>query len=285
MTDDLMNAILAMNAYDFGSHAALDGAASTGLGSWTRTTYQDIESNDFGAVTYSNGSKYEIAYRGTTTVFGSNFFDGDLWNGWTIGGGTDEAADVNAAIAYYQNLLATVTANGGSSADITLTGHSLGGGLAGLVGTIYGVKGYLFDNMPFELAAANALTDSTPGSAYNPNLASFIYGSATPPANDESKLAAYATGGEPLSLLRWAGPQTLPVTNLNSGATSVLGTIQLHSMALDALLLYAHDNNLTGWSSIMPYWMPELWNDDVAAAAGVGKAGTAGTEAHQHSPR
>ena len=40
-------------------------------------------------------------------------------------------------------------------APITTTGHSLGGGLAGLVGSVYGKQAVLFDNMPFEFCASN----------------------------------------------------------------------------------------------------------------------------------
>ncbi|MDK4715913.1 hypothetical protein [Rhizobium sp. CNPSo 4039] len=267
MTDDLMNAILAMNAYDFGANKTLDGSQNMQVGNWTVENVAPSNDHNFSAVEYVNGSDYEISYRGTTDVLGSELLDGDLWNGWTIGGGSDEAADVNSAISFYQSVLQTVKDSGGTSANITLTGHSLGGGLSGLVGSIYGVKAYLFDNMPYEQAAANAYADSVPGSAQNPALAAFIYGNSAPTPIDESQLSAYATVGEALTILR--NFQNQPVTGLDSGAESVLNSVQLHSMALAAMLLYASDNNLTNWSAIAPYWMPELWNDDVASAAGV----------------
>ncbi|RWY72337.1 hypothetical protein EHI46_15450 [Rhizobium leguminosarum] len=270
MTDELMNAILAMNAYDFGANKALDGTQHTHIGDWTITTVASPNDHNFSAVAYVNGSDYEISYRGTTDVLGTDVFNGDFWNGWTIGAGSDEAADVQSAISFYQSVLQTVTTNGGTSADITLTGHSLGGGLTGLVGTIYGVKGYLFDNMPFELAAEAAYNETTPGSLYNPQLAAEIWGTSTPTPNDESKLSAYATVGEALTFLRNNGGQSLPVTGLDSGATDELSSVQLHSMALAAMLVYASDNNLTDWSIIAPYFIPQLWDDDVATAAGVG---------------
>ncbi|ANP90176.1 hypothetical protein [Rhizobium leguminosarum] len=274
MTDDLMNAILAMNAYDFGPNASLDGTTYTYIGNWKINSFADPNNNNFMAVSYWDGLSYEISYRGTTDILGTDILDGDFWNGWMIGGGSQDAADVNSAITFYQSILTKVTANGGTSADITLTGHSLGGGLTGLVGSIYGVKGYLFDNMPFELAAANAYADSV-GTAYNSDLAAFIYGTSTPTPNDESKLSAYATVGEALTFLRNTGGQSLPVTGLDSGATEELSSVQLHSMALETMLLYASDNNITDWSAIAPYFFPELWDDDVANAAGVGAYKTA----------
>lgn len=42
-----------------------------------------------------------------------------------------------------------------SPASVVLAGHLLGGGLAGLVGSIYDANAVLFDNMPFERAAEN----------------------------------------------------------------------------------------------------------------------------------
>lgn len=40
--------------------------------------------------------------------------------------------------------------------NIILTGHSRGGGLAGLVAELNGLEAVVFDNMPFELVASNA---------------------------------------------------------------------------------------------------------------------------------
>jgi putative lipase involved disintegration of autophagic bodies len=59
-------------------------------------------------------------------------------------------------------------------ANISLTGHSLGGGLAGLVGAVYLQEAVLFDNMPFELSAQN--TQFSP----IPDYVSTVYHNITP---------------------------------------------------------------------------------------------------------
>jgi hypothetical protein len=90
-----------------------------------------------------------IAYRGTDSILG-----GDLLYGWTLGGGLGSASQGKLAIDFYNAV------RGGSAFDahdntITLTGHSLGGGLAGFVGTLVGGHVVGFDHMPF-LAATYA---------------------------------------------------------------------------------------------------------------------------------
>lgn len=63
-------------------------------------------------------------------------------------------------------------------ADITTTGHSLGGLVAGLVGGVYGRDGILFDNMPFELATADTYSAASAQSAplLRPTIKTDIYG-------------------------------------------------------------------------------------------------------------
>lgn len=81
--------------------------------------------------------------------------------------------------------------------NIVVVGHSLGGGLAGFVGAIYGLSGALFDNMTFNSAASNAYSDSVGGDLFG--LKSVVHGSQTPYPNDLSGLSAYAVSGEILA--------------------------------------------------------------------------------------
>lgn len=46
-------------------------------------------------------------------------------------------------------------------ANVEFVGHSLGGGLAGMMASLYGKKAVVFDNMPFQLAALGAYEAST----------------------------------------------------------------------------------------------------------------------------
>ena len=89
----------------------------------------DIPSDSFFAATYFWGSNVVISYRGTddTSLLA------DPRTGWVVGAGNYAAAQAQDAAAVFQQW------NGNSIApnpSIVLTGHSLGGGLAGFVGEI-----------------------------------------------------------------------------------------------------------------------------------------------------
>ncbi len=104
-----------------------------------------------------------------------------------------------------------------------MTGHSLGGGLAGFVGAIYGLTGVLFNNMTFSNAVDNAyeaawLTLSARSST--PTWAKFVYGSGTHPyLPNYLNLSACATLGELLQVgLVFRVDQVPPVQYLDSHA-------------------------------------------------------------------
>ncbi len=59
-----------------------------------------------------------------------------------LGFGTFARTQLDDAIALTK---AAIAANGGNTANIVVTGHSLGGGLAGLVSAALGLQSYLFD--------------------------------------------------------------------------------------------------------------------------------------------
>ncbi|MCC6597233.1 MAG: hypothetical protein IT559_00385 [Alphaproteobacteria bacterium] len=87
----------------------------------------------FYALAYDYNGKKIISYRGTDDPFGSwtsLWTDGDVWNGWFIGGGSTQARQAQMAFAFYHNVI------GGQensyTADISFTGHSLGGGLGNI---------------------------------------------------------------------------------------------------------------------------------------------------------
>lgn len=103
----------------------------------------------FFAVAYELDNEIVIAYEGTN--FGPNVEGwNDVRNGWIGGAGVWQSSQSKQALALY-NEVASMT-----NLPITTTGHSLGGGLAGLVASLKGTKAVVFDNMPFELAAQRA---------------------------------------------------------------------------------------------------------------------------------
>lgn len=189
---DFIYAILAMDSYNRGYGSGIKNLENAGhLGIWellpdseNRPTIIGGFSAGFYAIAYRNASTDEtvISYRGTDFNLGlpikslivdpaSLFVDpdrggSDLLNGYGIGFGlagtgsmtlewsgavtlaTVTARQGELAEAFYDAVAATAP-----SGSIKLTGHSLGGGLAGYVGTVAGSNSIVFDHMPF--AAAN----------------------------------------------------------------------------------------------------------------------------------
>lgn len=117
MITNLDYAILAMDAYNrAGDGLALELAV---IGTFSLGAAKDEGS--FFAQAYSSGSDIIISYRGTDNIIG------DFFTGWLQGTGFLTSQAQKAAEFYRQ-------VNGGSietNPNITLTGHSLGGGLAG----------------------------------------------------------------------------------------------------------------------------------------------------------
>jgi fermentation-respiration switch protein FrsA (DUF1100 family) len=100
-----------------------------------------------------------ISYRGTDNLTGRNAAAGsnDFTNGYPIGAVSYFVSQGNLAIEFYQgvqNLAGIDTTN------IVLTGHSMGGGLAGYVAALYNAQAVVFDPMPF--TAANDVNGCAP---------------------------------------------------------------------------------------------------------------------------
>jgi hypothetical protein len=165
-----------MDSYNRGYGQGVKNLLDAGaLGNASIITFPDSiragwESSGFYALAYkvtgvegiADGSKI-ISYRGTDQIGG---LDGDFLNGWTLGGGLASASQGRLAIEFYNAVLGNRPVVAGltpvsysvfdrDAPAITATGHSLGGGLAGFVGTLAGGAAVGFDHMPF-LAATYA---------------------------------------------------------------------------------------------------------------------------------
>lgn len=105
-----------------------------------------LATDGFFAVAYQIGSEVVIAYEGTNFGFNAEGWN-DARNGWIGGAGVWQSSQTKQALAFYNEVASS------TDLPITTTGHSLGGGLAGLVASLKGIKAVVFDNMPFELAA------------------------------------------------------------------------------------------------------------------------------------
>ncbi len=149
------------------------------------TLYSRIPENSttgFEAVSFTNGNEIVISFAGT------DFDDklGDGVNDVTLMAGLGGSQLVQAAEYYLQVKAAN------PYATITLTGHSLGGALASLVGVFFGAPAHTFDQM-------------SAGRSANALVASALLGYLVTkyPTADLSPLTAYIAGGSTtMNLLR-----------------------------------------------------------------------------------
>jgi Ca2+-binding RTX toxin-like protein len=105
----------------------------------------DKDEAGFFAVAYQIVNEVVIAYEGTNFGFNIEGWK-DVRNGWIGAAGVWQSSQSEQALEFYNKV------DGLTNLPITTTGHSLGGGLAGLVASLKGTKAVIFDNMPFELA-------------------------------------------------------------------------------------------------------------------------------------
>ena len=228
-----------------------------------------------------------VSYRGTDDISGLQnstwLTGGDFWTGWLVGGGSIWSRQAELAFKFYGAVATSLTIKGDpvsfQDAPISLTGHSLGGGLAGLVGSIYGKDGVLFANMPFELVTSITMeiTHDAMHDLYSPTLKDIIYGPGFPWGSNASGLSGYAVEGEVLTSFR-AG-QNMPVETLPPESNVDLsGTIPLiseaiarHSMATHVISLFATAGEVesTDWQTAAQFFWPVMYDNNFAATSGM----------------
>jgi hypothetical protein len=145
---NILKAILAMDSYNrgYGAYITLPlkengnflsvGEAEIATDSTEKLGLGVDASASFYAIAYNYNGQKIISCRGTDD-FGSIldlWTDGDIWNGWGVGTGSVEGRQAEMAFEFYQLVVGGI--GNVYSADVTLTGHSLGGGLAGLVAAL-----------------------------------------------------------------------------------------------------------------------------------------------------
>jgi fermentation-respiration switch protein FrsA (DUF1100 family) len=185
MNRDLMLAVLSMHAYS-------DDTSFNQIGTAAVSKVADPDGSGFFAKAYSYNGETVISYRGTD---GGN----DVLNGWAGGLGFN-STQAGLAIAFYRDVV-TSDASGATNfpystaGSITFTGHSLGGGLAGLMASLYGAQAVVFNNMAFR----NAATSISANAVYDMNLMFDVYGAGNPLAPNSSGVSGYRMDGQILN--------------------------------------------------------------------------------------
>ncbi len=134
-------ALIATRAYDASPNNR------TGVPSgWTELTWQpDYNLSGFSAGAYQNGSDIVVAFTGTNQGI-------DWASNGLAGSGLLPAPQIFDAMRFYLDIKAAHP-----GANISFTGHSLGGGLASLMAVFFDKPAMVFDEAPFELSARNPL--------------------------------------------------------------------------------------------------------------------------------
>src|SRR5271155_479418 len=160
--NQILLAILALDSYNRGYNQQLY-VSGTDIGGAVFQSTSDADPNSvdvlagFSASAYSFDGDTVISYRGTDDITGGGDGGGsDLLNGWTIGAGYSAASQALLAEQFYSTVTGQGVFSGTAPANVILTGHSLGGGLAGFIATLTGTQAAIFDNMPFGAAVAAA---------------------------------------------------------------------------------------------------------------------------------
>lgn len=241
MKADAMYALLAGVAYRSTRHKLNRLPMPEG---WSEIEHE-TETSGFEVISFKRDNEIVIAYAGT----GPGLPDWD--DNILLGTGVSLSPQLKEAVAYY---LEVKRAN--PQAQITLTGHSLGGGLASLIGVFFDESAVTFDQAPFRASANNdtryklinyltelGYTEGPEISAlkdfHSDEPASRSGESEIPGIRGEENTRGVYTKGEVLQLPKYLGLSTIgQQTPIDHGMDSV-GAIDLHSHALlTAFLLH-----------------------------------------------
>lgn len=272
--NNVLLAVLAMDAYNRGIGASLE-QTGTSIGDATFVTVSDDNSISFSASLYDttqetaagSTSARVLSYRGTDSLVWDPIY------GWPTQIGSNSVQAV-AALEVYK---AVAAMPGG---PITLTGHSLGGGLAGYVASLHGLNATLVANMAFEDAAfyarEAAIEQSSP---IGVRLRELIYGDGPINEIDRSGIHTIYVDGEVNEILRSA--QATPQTALPFIAPGNIAPINLHSSALHAILAFAAETDVgfQSWSASAPLVLEAFFSDEIANNINFADFAGAGTPA------
>jgi hypothetical protein len=165
MNRDVFLSILSLDSYNRGYFAGLDiGPNSDAQGNQIGNAIIDQVKGDSAAISAGfYGISYNVTgwdvFDGVTTVISYRGTDyapnsgSDVSKGWAVGFGFPNSSQGGMAINFYQDVTQRWVHSNAAAPEVILTGHSLGGGLAGLVGSLSGASAVGFDHMPFGRAA------------------------------------------------------------------------------------------------------------------------------------
>jgi hypothetical protein len=291
---ELMNAILSMDAYNRGYDAGIDliGTA-VGDAQIIQTTLDGVTVNldsaiirdpntgerrdddiGFYALAYDYNGETVISYRGTDDFDGITDYPSSLdVPAWLLGGGNYRVEQGIMALAFYNEVAADPVDT--RMADISFTGHSLGGGLASYAAALYGKQAEVFDSMGYVAAANNAhfYASTVPQSDPQYNMLAkpiidYVYKDVVPWVVDTSGVSASHAEGE---ILHASFTRQAPSISYELYDGGYLSAIEKHDMASLIIRLFAEENEITGseWQESAPYFWGTLYDGEFAQSIGM----------------
>ncbi|MBU1052982.1 MAG: hypothetical protein KKC46_04030 [Proteobacteria bacterium] len=194
---------------------------------WRQLDWVPDRWTGFSAGAYINDLTNEIVISYT----GTNEFIADPIS-WTAGLGAP-VPQIFEAMTYYFEVKAA-----NPNADITFTGHSLGGGLASLMAVFFDKKATVFDQAPFQLAALSqpviiaAMATMGLSGTFDANLALFAASAGARALTRESNVDHYYIEGEVLKPTRLSALTLMELDKPYSLGISTAGSGNRHSIAL-----------------------------------------------------
>jgi hypothetical protein len=193
---------------------------------WTELEWHADDGWGYSYGVYKNGSEIVISYAGTNEGI-------DWLANATNGLGVSSSQVTSAATAYLQ-------AKQQYGGDITLTGHSLGGGLASIMAVWFDRPAVVFDEAPFELTGRNVpivqYTKAVLALAGYSDPAFTSYVGLLDFYAREAQVQNHYVGEEALQIARMLAPTIMGTDNrMEFGVTNMLslgGRVDLHSQAL-----------------------------------------------------
>lgn len=303
----IMTAVLALDVYNRGDMPKVDvtpvvDATHSGLGFYKLSKAEpDQTARDkgmFAAFYVSSNVDYNdvISYRGTdVNHHGATWSQylaelgatlSDFAYGFGLGAGNPFSTQAMDAIRYFEKVTNTSYSYDHPNIidHLTITGQSLGGGLAGYVASITGNNGLIFQNMPYVEGSREAILEklqekypyATPGE---------IDALATLRWQTMKDITDLSISGEFLQGLRALSEDAYkrmygysPTTYLENNfgePNSIAADPRLelagwgpHSQSMMTLGMFG-ENNDNGWKTVGGLVIPKIYSDEVGRAAGI----------------
>jgi len=215
-------------------------------------SHRNLNDSGFEAVALRKGNDIVISYAGTY----EKDISGDIFADIGLATGVGSVQLLQAAEYYLQ-----VKAENSNATSITFTGHSLGGGLAALMGVFFGQQAVTFDQAPFARSAKfNLLTSDIAANlkagllasghteAELSGLTNFLQLRATNGGIPNSTLVTNINvQGEFLAGVPWNTPDRIGTTllDINNSASGVSGS-ELHAQSLLTAFLQSDETAVAG---------------------------------------